>query len=76
MQEFIRDVIYIRLNMFISYDIRFAILYGSIMLYIYKKIFFWNTHHTTNVQLCSQFIQTIILFDTSKVLVWTEYELL
>ena len=37
MHKFIRDVIDIRLDMFINSNICFAILYGSIMLYIYKK---------------------------------------
>ena len=45
------------------------------MFYIYKKIFVWNTHHTTNVQLCGQLIQTM-MFDTNQALAWMEYELL
>ena len=70
-----RDIIYIRLDMFISNNVWFEIWYGSIMVYIYKKIFIWNTHHTTNVQLCGQLIQTMMMFDINQATAWTEYEL-
>ena len=75
MQSFMRDIIYILLDLFISNDVYFAILYGS-MFYIYIKIFIWNTHHTTNVQLCGQLIQTMMMFDIKHSLAWTQYELL
>ena len=70
-----RDIIYIRLDMFINNNVCFAILYGSSMFYFYKKIFICNTHHTTNVQLCDQLIQTMKMFDINQALVWKEYEL-
>ena len=46
------------------------------MFYIYKKIFIWNTHHTSNVQLCGQLMQTMMMFDINQALAWTENELL
>ena len=76
MQKFMRDIIYIRLDMYISNNVCFAILFGPIIFYIYEKIFIWNTHHTTNAQLCGQLIQTMMMFDINQALSWTEYELL
>ena len=46
------------------------------MFYIYKKIFIWNTHHTSNVQLGGQLMQTMMMFDINQALAWTENELL
>ena len=47
-----------------------------VILYICKNIFIWNTHHTTNVQLCGQLKQTMILFDTSQALPWMVHEII
>ena len=68
------DIIYIRLDMFINNNACFAILYGSIMFYIYKNIFIWKTHHATNAQLYGQLIQTMMMFDINQALAWTEYD--